>query len=121
MIDIQENNPINSTGKYLLIISFNMSISAILQQWFSNSPAHGIRRIGQAKTLLARLFWSYTSWIFTILMCYFIHIVIMQYCAHPTKIQLTLRPYRYPEHFPAITFCKRKNTFERIRQHENRF
>ena len=85
-----------------------MSISTILQQWFSTSPAHGVRRIGQAKSLFARLFWSYNSWIFTILMCCFIHTVIMQYSAHPTKIQLTLRPYRYPEHFPAITFCKKQ-------------
>lgn len=82
-----------------------MSISEILQYWFLNSPAHGVRRIGQAKSLTARLFWVYSSWIFTILMSCFIYIVIMQYIAHPTKIQLALRPYRYPEHFPAITFC----------------
>lgn len=82
-----------------------MSISELVQYWFLNSPAHGIRRIGQAKTLPARLFWGLSSWIFTILMSCFIYIVIMQYMAHPTKIQLALRPYRYLEHFPAITFC----------------
>ncbi|CAF0866573.1 unnamed protein product [Rotaria sordida] len=79
--------------------------SNIIKQWLFNSPSHGIRRIGRAKTFLATLFWIYIFWIFTILMCAFIYTAIINYITHPTKIHLSIRQYRDPTHFPAITFC----------------
>jgi hypothetical protein len=78
----------------------------IIKKWCSNSPSHGIRRISRAKTLIGSLFWVYIFWIFTILMSGFIYTVIMNYIAHPTKIHLSIRQYRDPDHFPSITFCK---------------
>ncbi len=83
----------------------------IIKNWFSNSPSHGIRRIGRAKSLIEGLFWGYIFWIFTVLMGTFIYTVAINYVAHPTKIHLNLRQHRDPAHFPAITFCK-ENIFK---------
>jgi hypothetical protein len=92
------------------------TISGIIKNWFDNSPASGIRRIGRAKTIVAGLFWGYSFWVFTIIMACFISIIVIYYISHPTKIHLTVRHYRDPKHFPAITFCKQidlktQNTF----------
>lgn len=78
----------------------------IIKSRLLNVPSHGIRRIGRANTLLARLFWSYTFWIFTVLMCTFIFTAIRNFVRHPTKIHLSIKQYRDPALFPAITFCK---------------
>jgi len=82
------------------------SISDLIKKWFLNSPSHGIRRIGRAKTLITSLLCGYIFWVFTILMGCFIYITFINYIAHPTKIHLTVSQHRDPKHFPAITFCK---------------
>ncbi|CAF0787553.1 unnamed protein product [Rotaria sp. Silwood1] len=79
--------------------------SEIIKAWLFESPSHGIRRIGRANTFLTTLFWTCTFWIFTLLMCAFIYTAIINYITHPTKIHLSIRQYRDPAHFPAITFC----------------
>jgi len=83
----------------------------IIKNWFSNSPSHGIRRISLANSIAGRVFWTIIFVIFTTLMCFFIYTVFMKYIAHPTKMNLTVRQYRDPNYFPAVTFCK-KNIFQ---------
>ena len=78
----------------------------IIKTWFLNSPTHGIRRISRANSIPGRLFWSFTFLIFTTLMSIFIYTVIMNFIAHPTKISLSVRQYRDPDHIPTVTFCK---------------
>lgn len=82
------------------------TISDIIKNWFLNSPSNGIRRIGRAKTIIGRLFFGYSFWIFTIFMGCFIYMIVLNYIAHPTKIHLSVSQYRDPRYFPAITFCK---------------
>jgi hypothetical protein len=82
--------------------------SDLIKNWFLDSPSYGIRRIGRAKTLIARIFCGYIFWIFTVLMGCFIYIIIMNYVAHPTKFNLNLNQHRDPKHFPAVTFCKER-------------
>jgi hypothetical protein len=79
----------------------------IFKQWFLNSPSHGIRRISRSNSIAGTIFWSITFVAFTILMCFFITTVIMNYIEYPTKINLSVRQHRDPNHFPAVTFCKR--------------
>ncbi|CAF2368910.1 unnamed protein product [Rotaria sp. Silwood2] len=79
--------------------------SNIVKTWLFNSPSHGIRRIGRANTFRTTFFWTSIFWTFTILMCAFIYTAISNYITHPTKIHLSIRQYRDPAHFPAITFC----------------
>ena len=79
----------------------------IFKQWFLNSPSHGIRRISRSNSLAGTIFWSITFVGFTILMCFFITTVIMKYIEYPTKINLSVRQYRDPNHYPAVTFCKK--------------
>ncbi|CAF3450218.1 unnamed protein product [Rotaria sp. Silwood1] len=77
----------------------------IIKNWFLNSPTHGIRRISLATSIFERIFWSTTFLAFTTLMCVFIYTVILKYIGNPTKINLSVRQYRDPLNFPAITFC----------------
>ena len=79
----------------------------IIKNWFLNSPSHGIRRISHANSILGRVFWSTIFILFTTLMCFFIYTVIEKFSAYPTKISLSVRQYRDPDHFPAVTFCKK--------------
>ncbi|CAF0884383.1 unnamed protein product [Rotaria sordida] len=77
----------------------------IIKNWFLNSPTHGIRRISCATSILERIFWSTTFLAFTALMCIFIYTVILKYIGNPTKINLSVKHYRDPINFPAVTFC----------------
>ncbi|CAM4756955.1 unnamed protein product [Rotaria magnacalcarata] len=86
-------------------MSSSKTTTEIVKTWLFNTPSHGIRPISRAKTLQTRLFWAYTFWIFTILMCTFIYTIIMNHITNPMKIHLSIRQYRDPAHFPAITFC----------------
>ena len=79
----------------------------IIKNWFLNSPTHGIRRISQAKSILGRVFWSLIFLIFTTLMSISIYTIIMKFIASPTKISLTVRQIRDPDHIPTISFCKK--------------
>ncbi|CAF2518033.1 unnamed protein product [Rotaria sp. Silwood2] len=81
------------------------SALTIIKSWFLNSPTHGIRRISLATSILERIFWSTTFLAFTTLMCVFIYTVILKYIGNPTKINLSVRQYRDPLNFPAVTFC----------------
>lgn len=92
----------------------------IIKTWFVHSPTHGIRRISRANSLPGRLFWSFTFMIFTILMCIFIYTVIMKFTGHPTKISLSVKQYRHPDHIPTVTFCK-KIFFKMISKRKNFF
>lgn len=114
MIDEEKNKKIN---RNLFSVHFTNTMSSmtdskskttadIIKNWFIYSPSIGIRRIGQAKTLVAGLLCGYIFWIFTVLMGCFIYIVFINYTAYATKIHLSVSHHRDPKHFPAVTFCK---------------
>jgi hypothetical protein len=31
----------------------------------------------------------------------------MKFTGHPTKISLSVKQYRHPDHVPTVTFCKK--------------
>lgn len=78
----------------------------LIKTWFLNSPTHGIRRISRANSITGRLFWSFIFLVFATLMSVFICTVVMKHVTHPTKISLSVRQYRNPDHIPTVTFCK---------------
>lgn len=86
-----------------------------IKTWFLNSPTHGIRRISRANSITGRLFWSFIFLVFATLMSVFICTVIMKHIAYPTKISLSVRQYRNPDHIPTVTFCK----FDSLRKDKN--
>ena len=90
------------------------SVLEIVEKWFYKSPSHGIRRIGRSKTLVRRIFWSYVFWMSTVLMGTFIATIVKKHIGNPTKIHLSVRQYRDPSQFPAVTFCKQNEKRRRF-------
>ncbi|UJR16178.1 hypothetical protein I4U23_003088 [Adineta vaga] len=83
----------------------NENASEIIKKCLLNSPSHGIRRIGRAKTITTRIFWAFTFWLSTSLMSTFIYSIIIKYINHPTKIHLSIEQNPQPSDYPSITFC----------------
>ncbi|CAF0810778.1 unnamed protein product [Adineta ricciae] len=83
----------------------NEGLLDIIQSWLLNSPSHGIRRIGRARTLSTRLFWLVTFCTLTILMGIFISSIITKFVTYPTKIHLSIKHDLLPSDYPSVTFC----------------
>lgn len=77
---------------------------SIIREFSLNTTAHGIPGIARSQSIPNRIFWTFSSIIFTGIMIYFITESIRAYFRYPTQTLVTAVD-EWPQPFPAVSIC----------------